>query len=232
VSIRADVAGSGTELGAAFQQGLELGPLVFGQGVGMAGEPAGDLADGRRWWRRERCFGGAVLLEVGADGGVAAGVAQRLDLPEQLGNVAAAFVCALVQVGLERVQHAGTRGLPAAVDEFLPGLGVRVALHSVPSPAQMAGDRPHPVPFGQQFVHHRVVPAGSLGELPARLWLRDMRRLSSWLGSWSGNRPGGRFAQAGAVRGDAPLDRLGEVLPQVEAVGDLDRAGRSGAGAV
>jgi hypothetical protein len=62
------------EFGAAFQQGLELGPLVFGQGVGMAGEPAGDVADGRRG-RQERRLGGAALLKVGADGGVAAGVA-------------------------------------------------------------------------------------------------------------------------------------------------------------
>ena len=34
------------------------------------------------------------------------------------------------------------------------------------------------------------------------------------------------------MRGDAPLDRLGEVLPQVEPVGDLDRVRRPGAGAV
>jgi hypothetical protein len=34
------------------------------------------------------------------------------------------------------------------------------------------------------------------------------------------------------VRGDGPLDRLGEVLPQVEPVGDLDRVRRPGAGTV
>jgi hypothetical protein len=72
---RADVAGGGLEFGAAFQQGLQLGPLVFGQGVGMAGEPTGDLADSRRS-RRERRLGGAVLLKVVTDGGVAAGVAE------------------------------------------------------------------------------------------------------------------------------------------------------------
>jgi hypothetical protein len=33
------------------------------------------------------------------------------------------------------------------------------------------------------------------------------------------------------VGGDALLDRLGEVLPQVEAVGDLDGAWCAGAGA-
>jgi hypothetical protein len=44
----AHVAAGGPEFGAAFQQGLELGLLVFGQGVRMAGEPAGDFPDTRR----------------------------------------------------------------------------------------------------------------------------------------------------------------------------------------
>jgi hypothetical protein len=34
------------------------------------------------------------------------------------------------------------------------------------------------------------------------------------------------------VRGDASFDGLGEVLPEVEPVGDLDRVGRAGAGTV
>jgi len=81
-------------------------------------------------------------------------------------------------------------------------------------------------------VHHRVVPAGSLGELPGRLAHGNVRRLCGWPGFWSGNRPGVRFAQAGAVRGGAPPGRLGEVLPQVEPVSGLDRGRRPGAGAV
>ena len=95
---RADVAAGGLEFGAAFQQRLEPGLLVFGQGIRMAGEPAGDLPD-TRWWRKERRRGGAVLVKVVTDGGVAAGVAERADLPEQPGDVAAAFVRALVADG-------------------------------------------------------------------------------------------------------------------------------------
>jgi len=38
--------------------------------------------------------------------------------------------------------------------------------------------------------------------------------------------------QAGAVAADRTLDRFGQVVPQVEPVGDLDRVRRSGAGAV
>ena len=52
----------------------------------------------------------------------------------------------------------------------------------------------------------------------------------------AGGRPGGGGSGPGrpgsAVRGDGPLDRLGEVLPQVGLVGDLDRVRRPGAGAV
>jgi hypothetical protein len=178
----------------------------------VAGEPAGDVADGGRcWW--ERRLGGAVLVKVVADGGVAAGVAERTDFPEQLGDVAAAFLYSLAQVGLERVQLAGVRSLPAAIDQLLPGGGAGVALHGVPSPAQMAGDRADPVPLGEQFVHHLVVPAGPLGELPGRLRLRlrlrlGLRRLFGWPGIWPSR--GFGFAQAGAVRGDAPLDGLGD----------------------
>ena len=177
------MGGSVLKFGAASQQGLELGLLVFGQGIGMAGEPAGDLPDGR-WRRRGRRCGGAVLLTVVADDGVAAVIAERAELPEQLGDVAAAFLAALAQMGLEGIQLAGTRCLPAAIDEFLPGGGAGVTLHGVLSPAQMPGDRPDPVPAGQQLVHHRVMPAGPPGELPGRLRLG----LGDW--RWLCGRPG------------------------------------------
>ncbi len=65
----------GLEFGPASQQGPELRPLVFGEGVGMAGKPAGDFANARRW-RCERRGGGAVLVQAVADNGVAAGVAE------------------------------------------------------------------------------------------------------------------------------------------------------------
>jgi hypothetical protein len=89
------MGGGGLEFGAAFQQGLELGLLIFGQGIRMAGEPAGDIPDGR-WRRRERRRGGAVLVKVLMDSGVAAVIAECADLPEQVGDVAAAFRRALV----------------------------------------------------------------------------------------------------------------------------------------
>lgn len=157
--------------------------------------------------------------EVGAQDGVAAGVAQRGDLLEQPGGVAAApaFAHVLVQVGLERVELAGPWSFPAAVGEFLPGGGAGVPLDGVQSPAQVPGDLAQPASLSEQVVHDRVVAPGPVGVLPGRIGpyrgLRLCRRF----------RPGGGpglqtgvwrwFWQAGAVRGDAPLGRLGQVLP-------------------
>ena len=113
----------------------------------MAGDPSGDVPDGRRGLR-QRVLAGPVLVEVVADDGVAAGVAVLLDLPEELGAVAAALFGALAEVGLERVQLAGARLLPAPVSQFLPGGGACVALDGVQAPAQVAGDLPEPAPVG------------------------------------------------------------------------------------
>jgi hypothetical protein len=44
----AEMPGGGVEFGAAPQRDLELGLLIFGQEVRMAGEPAGNLPDSRR----------------------------------------------------------------------------------------------------------------------------------------------------------------------------------------
>ena len=49
----------GREFGAAFHQCLELGLLVFGQGIRMAGEPAGDRPGTRSGGRS-----GEVLPQV------------------------------------------------------------------------------------------------------------------------------------------------------------------------
>jgi hypothetical protein len=152
-----------------------------------------------------------------------------LYLLEQAPDAAVGAVGVLVEVGLERVELAGARTLPAAVDEFLPGRGAVESLDGVQAPAQVAGDLAEPAPFGAQPVDQGVVPLGALGVLPvgARLfWFRQRRALFSQGGQGRG------IGQAGAVGGGALLDGLGEVLPQVEPVGDLDRLRRPGPGSV
>jgi hypothetical protein len=130
----------------------------------------------------------------------------------------------------------GPGALPFAVDQFLPGASAGVALHGVMAPAQVPGDRSDAVALGEQFVHQRVVTSGAFGEPSdgSGLVRRRLRRARLWLAWCWVDR-----TQAGAVAGHAPLDRLAEVLPQVEPVGDLHRARRAqpsalgvGAGAV
>ena len=101
-----------------------------------------------------------------ADDGVAAVVAEGLDLKEQAPDAAAGAVGVLVEVWLERVELAGARSLPAAVDEFLPGRGAVEPLDGVQAPAQVAGDLAQAPPFGTQLVDQGVVPLGALGVLP------------------------------------------------------------------
>jgi hypothetical protein len=162
-SERADLVAGGLEFGAAAEDGFEPGPLVLGDGVRAAGEPAGDVADGRRG-RRQRFPGGAVPGEVVADDGVAAVVAERLDLTEQAEGATAAAVRVLVQVGLERVELARARPLPAAVGEFLPGGGTVVTLDGVQASAQVAGDLPARSPWTSawcRWTRSAYFPAGS-----------------------------------------------------------------------
>jgi hypothetical protein len=112
-----------------------------------------------------------------ADDGVAAVVAEGLDLLEQAPDAAAGAVGVLVEVGLERVDLAGARSLPAAVDEFLPGRGPVEALDGVQAPAQVAGDLAQAAPFGAQPVDQGVVPPGALGVLPGGVGLPGAFRL-------------------------------------------------------
>jgi hypothetical protein len=68
----------------------------------------------------------------------------------------------------------------------------------------------------------RVRLAGAVGAHPGGL-RRGERRLRGWHGLFASGGHEIRFREAGAVRGDAPPGGLGEVLPQVEPVSDLDR---------
>jgi hypothetical protein len=207
------------------QDRREAGFLVLGQGVRAAAEPVRDVADGGRG-RWQRFPGGAVPGEVVADDGVAAVVAEGLDLAEQTGDAAAGTVGVLVQVGLERAGLAGAWSLPPSVGEFLPGRGAVEALDGVQAPAQVAGDLAQAPPFGAQLADQGMVPLGALGVLPGGIGLCGASRFRQdrALLVQGGRRR--RLGQAGAVGGDALPGGLGEVLPQVEPVGDLDRARR------
>ena len=159
---RADLVAGGLQFRTAGEDGLEPGLLVLGQGFRAAGQPARDLADGGRGLG-QRGLCGAVLVEVVADDGVAAVVAEGLDLVEQAGVAAVAAAGVPVEVGLEGVELAGPLGRPAALGELLPSGGAVVALDGVQSLAQVAGDLPQAAAFGPQAVNQLVLGAGPLG---------------------------------------------------------------------
>jgi hypothetical protein len=92
----------------------------------------------------------------------------------------------------------------------------------VPSPAQVRGDGPNAVALAEQVVHQSVVGAGAFGETSRRL--RGCRGVQFALLAGARFGRGGR-GQAAAVADDAAFDRLAEVLPQMESVGDLDCVG-------
>ena len=96
------------------------------------------------------------------------------------------------------------------------------------SPAQVTGDLPEPAPLSPQGMDQVVLAPCGLGELPCRV-RRPGVRLPRRFRFRDGR---GGLGQAGAMRGNALLGGGGEVLPQVEPVGDLDRLRRPGAGAV
>src|SRR6266508_969452 len=115
---------------------------------------------------------------------------------------------------------------PLAVDQFLPGDRAGIPLHGVTTPAKVPSDGAQTMPLGEQAVHQRMVASGALGEPPHRRCLLSGRRRSRLLGLLGCGR-----AQAVAVAGNAALGRLGQVLPQVEPVGDLPGVGGAQAGA-
>ncbi|MFE7720800.1 hypothetical protein ACFU44_17350 [Nocardia rhizosphaerihabitans] len=55
-----DMLGSGSKLWASLQHGFQAGLIVLDELVGVAGEPSGDLSDGR-WRRCDGAWPGAVL---------------------------------------------------------------------------------------------------------------------------------------------------------------------------
>jgi hypothetical protein len=98
----------------------------------------------------------------------------------------------------------------------------------------VAGDVADSPALVEEFMDEGVVGAGSLGEPAGRILLCVVLvgsccdgclplRLGFWAGRWN-------VVQAGAVGSDGLLDCGGQVLPEVEAVGDLEGLGCGGVG--
>jgi hypothetical protein len=110
------------------------------------------------------------------------------------------------------------------VSSFIRGRRAQVAAHRLAVDVQRPADRGGADTGGMQGVDLGVPLPGHLGPA-ARLTLDRRARLRDGLGL-------GPILEAGAMGTHDPIDRLGEVLQQVETVGDLDRVRRPLPGAL
>jgi hypothetical protein len=122
-------------------------------------DPGGDLAD--RGWLPGRAGGVAAavaeLAQVALDREFAAGIAQLLDLAEQLGGVAFAFVPALVQVPGIGVDQVGA--LLGLGDQVIDAGGGGELAHGGRVQSELAADRCLGQPLGVQVLDGVVVRA-------------------------------------------------------------------------
>lgn len=129
-----------------------------------------------------------------------------------------------------RVEAAGATA--ASGDHVLAAGRTGVTLDGVPSPAQVAGDGTKPHALAQQAVDQRMVgrirsarrPVGRAGGSFVSVCAR-LASMSTSAGLVVRLRVD--RAQAVAMRGDALLDRLAQVLEHMEPVGDLQCARRA-----
>ena len=157
---------------------------------------------------------------------------------------------ALVRPSFQRRLIQGLNGSsllsrPVALTSSPAGPAAGEAVHGLPVQAQDLGGLPPGAPGLQQLVHGCVALEGARNQgplaaahVPQPVRLRRRRRGQADVREPAGVRfptPGGLIRgarEAAAVRGDRLLDVLAQVVPQVPAVGDLDRERGAGGGAV
>jgi hypothetical protein len=235
---RGDVAGEGVEVGASGAYPGELFLFTWLQVVWPGQQQAGNLPGLRHGGRR--AGGGArlpELREVAADGPGAAGPALLLDLGVQRGGVAGALVPPPAQVGLELVEA----GAPGRSAEKFPGAaGEGEPAHGLGGQAGGTADLSLRAAGVGQGPDVGVAFAGAHreGTLPAALVHEPVGRnqgcglASCVLFSVPGLGPAGGVEQAPAMPGDGLVGIFAQVVPQMPAIGDLDRARRPGTGAL
>ncbi|HEV3288664.1 MAG TPA: hypothetical protein VG123_06700 [Streptosporangiaceae bacterium] len=243
------VRGERVDVGAAGADGLELGLLAGLEVVGAGQQPAGDLAGLRDCRGRGR--GGECVPEwpdVAADGLRAAGPAAFSQFGVERGGVGEALVPSLADVRLELIQLRFPAG--GLAQQFLGAAGAGEPLHGLAVQSGDAADRGQrfagvqpPVDLGVAFpgaCHQAALPAARVQgpgrrdlracSLPRRvvLWrVRNTRRVVA-----GGVAVAGLVLQAAAMASHRLLGVFGQVVPQMPAIGDLDRVRRARPGAL
>jgi hypothetical protein len=228
------VAAQFCEVGAGGGDGGEGGGVFGGQGCGAGGEPAGDLAGGGGPGWCGGCGGQvAERPDETADGLVGAGVALGPDLRVRGGGVAGAGVPLPDEVGLVGVEG----GVAGGGGDLAGARGFRVLADGRAGQAQGPGGGGLGVAGVQELADLGVPAAGPPGQ--ARLVPGRARLVPGRGGGRGGRRLVFRLAlafrggQAAApVGGGGLAGLLAQVVPQVPAVGGLDRARGALAGAL
>jgi hypothetical protein len=199
---------------------VKSGFVLVGEVVGVAGDPAGDLADGARGGRQfGRGGGGAQWLKIAADGAAASAISPFAEFGEESGGVGdPVLVDALVEVRDEFVE--GSTAPAWAVDELLGAGRVAVFSHGLAVHAQVLGDGGDRQAFVGQLVDTGVsFSSADVGDGAGRfLGRRLVRRRGHrrWVrGGISSLRGGAEvgFDQVSAVRTDSLLCRAVQVPP-------------------
>ncbi len=215
----------------------------------MGQQPAGDLA-GLRNPRRGAGRGGLPEWpDVAADGLLAAGPALFPQLGVQPGGIGDALIPPLVQVGRELIQFRFPAG--GLAQQLLCAAGAGGPLHGLAVQPGRAADRGQrlagvqpPADLGIAVPgpgHQAALPAARIQEsirrdLPAIClpWWFVLRRAHRTRrnGAVAGGIAAGLVLQAAAVGSDRLLGIFGQVVPQMPAIGDLDRVRRARPGAL
>lgn len=168
----------------------------FGDGIDVA---AGGVVPARQ-------------VEQPAHGPRAASVSALAELVGQPGGVGAAFLPALGQVGGVCIQFAAPAGRGG--EQIVCARGARVAQHGLVVQVQRSADRGRADTLVRQRVDLGPSLTGQLGS--ASLGCIWRGRLGDRVGRWL-------LCQALAVGAHHSIDRVGELVEQVESVGYLDR---------
>jgi hypothetical protein len=144
----------------------------------------------------------------------------------QLSGVGAAGVPPLVQIGAVLAEDAFPAAGSVAGQQFLRAGGAGEAAHGVAGQAEDGGSLADGAAVARQSAHLGVTGTGPVRDPPCSRCLGSPSRLRRGRRLGSGERGGLRRdcdRQVLAVAADRPLDGLAEVVPQVSAVGDLNR---------
>lgn len=151
----AHMLGGGRQCRAPGEDGVEGGSIIVGELLGPVHDPPGDLPNGRRRGWRDADTGEAQRAYVVADELVATAVTQLPEFAVQLRGVSVSFGPALCQVGLVRVELAGT-WLAAAGQQLFGALRVGCTQHGVLPQVQDPGDLPDSATLVEELVHGGV----------------------------------------------------------------------------